>query len=42
MPKILDLKKENPGTILMVEVGYRYKFYGDDAKVSQEDFLSKI
>jgi DNA mismatch repair protein MSH3 len=36
--KILDLKKENPGTVLLVEVGYRYKFYGDDAKVKQEDY----
>ena len=36
VPKILHLKKENPGTVLMVEVGYRYKFFGDDAKVNQE------
>ena len=36
-PKILHLKKGNPGTVLMVEDGYRYKFYGDDAKVSQEN-----
>jgi DNA mismatch repair protein MSH3 len=37
--KILELKKANPGTVLMVEVGYRYKFFGDDAKVNQEDCL---
>jgi len=28
------LKQENVGTLLMVEVGYKYKFFGDDAKVS--------
>jgi len=35
--QILDLKKENPGTVLMVEVGYRYKFFGDDAKVAAKE-----
>jgi DNA mismatch repair protein MSH3 len=33
IPKILQLKKENPGTVLMVEVGYKFRFFGDDAKV---------
>jgi hypothetical protein len=31
--QILDLKKNNVGTVLMVEVGYKYKFFGEDAKV---------
>ena len=31
--QIVQLKKENPGTVLMVEVGYKFKFFGDDAKV---------
>ena len=25
--------KEYPGTVLMVEVGYKYKFFGKDAEV---------
>lgn len=24
---------ENPGVVLFVEVGYKYKFFGDDAEV---------
>lgn len=34
--KILQLKKENVGTVLMVEVGYKYKFFGTDAEVSSQ------
>jgi len=30
---VFKLKESNPGTVLMVEVGYKYKFFGDDAKV---------
>ncbi|KAK7467062.1 Mismatch repair protein msh3 [Stygiomarasmius scandens] len=32
--QILRLKEENPGTVLMVEVGYKFKFFGEDAKVA--------
>jgi DNA mismatch repair protein MSH3 len=32
--QILKLKEDNPGTILMIEVGYKYRFFGEDAKVS--------
>ena len=32
--KIRRLKKDNVGTVLMVEVGYKYRFFGDDAKVN--------
>ncbi|THU92169.1 hypothetical protein K435DRAFT_672535 [Dendrothele bispora CBS 962.96] len=35
--QIIKLKEENPGTLLMVEVGYKYKFYGEDAKVAATD-----
>jgi DNA mismatch repair protein MSH3 len=30
---VLKLKAENPGTLLMIEVGYKYRFFGEDAKV---------
>ncbi|KAG6874073.1 hypothetical protein C0995_006930 [Termitomyces sp. Mi166 len=33
--QVLQLKAENPGTILFFEVGYKYKFFGDDAKARQ-------
>jgi DNA mismatch repair protein MSH3 len=32
--QVLKLKKDNPGVLLMVEVGYKLKFFDDDAKVS--------
>lgn len=31
--QVLELKKKYPGTVLMIEVGYKYRFFGDDAKV---------
>jgi len=31
--KVLKLKKDNPGVLLMVEVGYKLKFFDEDAKV---------
>jgi DNA mismatch repair protein MSH3 len=30
--QVLQLKADNPGTLLMIEVGYKYKFFGEDAK----------
>ncbi|KAF8061576.1 DNA mismatch repair protein MSH3 [Lyophyllum atratum] len=35
--QILQLKADNPGTLLMVEVGYKYKFFGEDAKVAAKE-----
>ncbi|KAK1232280.1 Mismatch repair protein msh3 [Marasmius sp. AFHP31] len=35
--QVLQLQKENVGTLLMVEVGYKYKFFGDDAKVAAKE-----
>ncbi|KIL68593.1 hypothetical protein M378DRAFT_8640 [Amanita muscaria Koide BX008] len=35
--QVLQLKKENPRTVLMIEVGYKYKFFGDDAKVASKE-----
>jgi hypothetical protein len=31
--QVLELKKAHPGTLLMVEVGYKYLFYEEDARV---------
>jgi DNA mismatch repair protein MSH3 len=33
--QVLQLKAANPGTLLMIEVGYKYKFFGEDAKVKR-------
>ncbi|KAF8626218.1 hypothetical protein AX15_004907 [Amanita polypyramis BW_CC] len=35
--QVLKLKREHQGTLLMVEVGYKYRFYGDDAKVASKE-----
>ncbi|KAK7014986.1 DNA mismatch repair protein MSH3 [Favolaschia claudopus] len=35
--QVRQLKKENPGAVLMIEVGYKYKFFGDDAKVAAKE-----
>ncbi|KAL0947064.1 hypothetical protein HGRIS_013205 [Hohenbuehelia grisea] len=32
--QIIQLKKENPNTLLMVEVGYKFKFFGEDAEIA--------
>ncbi|KAF9477374.1 hypothetical protein BDN70DRAFT_881277 [Pholiota conissans] len=35
--QIIRLKKENAETVLMVEVGYKYRFFGEDAKVAAKE-----
>ncbi|KAL1748072.1 muts domain V-domain-containing protein [Schizophyllum fasciatum] len=35
--QVLELKQANPGTVLMVEVGYKYKFFGEDAHVAAKE-----
>ncbi|KAH7691828.1 DNA mismatch repair protein MSH3 protein [Dioscorea alata] len=32
--QVLDLKSKHPDVILMVEVGYKYRFFGDDAEIA--------
>ncbi|KAF7968561.1 hypothetical protein HWV62_30097 [Athelia sp. TMB] len=39
--QILQLKKDNPGVLLMVEVGYKIKFFDDDAR-NTEPMVSQI
>lgn len=35
----MEIKKQYPDTILFVEVGYKYKFFGEDAEVSELGYL---
>ncbi|KAG6831187.1 hypothetical protein H0H92_012327 [Tricholoma furcatifolium] len=35
--QVLQLKAENPGTLLLFEVGYKYRFFGDDAKAAAKE-----
>ncbi|KAF3433002.1 hypothetical protein FNV43_RR24104 [Rhamnella rubrinervis] len=32
--QVVDLKKKYPDVLLMVEVGYRYRFFGEDAQIA--------
>ncbi|KAJ3987104.1 DNA mismatch repair protein MSH3 [Lentinula detonsa] len=32
--QVAKLKHDNPGTLLMIEVGYKYKFFDEDAKIA--------
>lgn len=31
--QVVELKEKYPGVLLVIEVGYKYKFFGEDAKV---------
>ncbi|KAH9929644.1 muts domain V-domain-containing protein [Amylocystis lapponica] len=35
--QVRDFKLQNPGTVLMFEVGYKIMFYGDDAKIASAE-----
>ncbi|KAJ7751996.1 DNA mismatch repair protein MSH3 [Mycena metata] len=35
--QVIRLKNDNPGVLLMVEVGYKYIFFEDDAKVAAKE-----
>lgn len=34
--QILELKRAHPGMVLLIEVGYKFKFYGDDAHLASQ------
>ncbi|KAI0071810.1 hypothetical protein K474DRAFT_1668569 [Panus rudis PR-1116 ss-1] len=35
--QILEMKKKYPGTILMFEVGYKFRFFGEDAPIAAKE-----
>ncbi|KAJ7582852.1 muts domain V-domain-containing protein [Mycena floridula] len=35
--QFIQLKKDNPDTVLMIEVGYKYIFFEEDAKVAEKE-----
>ncbi|KAH7062314.1 DNA mismatch repair protein MSH3 [Macrophomina phaseolina] len=35
--QIIDLKQSHPDTILVVEVGYKFRFFGEDARVAAKE-----
>ncbi len=35
--QILELKAAHPGVLLIIEVGYKLKFYGDDARIASKE-----
>lgn len=34
--QVKQLKEENPGTLLLFEVGYKYRFFGEDARAASK------
>lgn len=34
--QVLELKRKHPGVLLAIEVGYKFRFFGDDAKVKDK------
>ncbi|KAI9022317.1 muts domain V-domain-containing protein [Phycomyces nitens] len=32
--QVMELKRENPGVLIAVEVGYRYRFFNEDAEIA--------
>lgn len=34
--QVKQLKEENPGTLLLFEVGYKYRFFGEDARIASK------
>ncbi|KAN0060382.1 Mismatch repair protein msh3 [Thecaphora frezii] len=35
--QILELKHQHPGILLIIEVGYKLKFYGEDARIASKE-----
>ncbi|TKX25336.1 DNA mismatch repair protein MSH3 [Elsinoe australis] len=35
--QILDIKRKNMDTLLVVEVGYKYRFFGEDARIASKE-----
>lgn len=34
--QVLELKRKHPGVLLAIEVGYKFRFFGEDAKVMKD------
>ena len=35
--QVIDLKSQHPDTLLVVEVGYKFRFFGDDARLAAKE-----
>lgn len=35
--QVLDIKKKHPEALLVVEVGYKYRFFGEDARIAAKE-----
>lgn len=35
--QFLDIKRKHMGTVLIVEVGYKFKFFGEDARIAAKE-----
>ena len=39
--QVVEIKEKNPGVLLFVECGYKYRFFGEDAEVINNFFMQK-
>lgn len=35
--QVIDIKRKNMDTVLVVEVGYKFRFFGEDARVAAKE-----
>lgn len=35
--QVVDIKKKHPDTVLIVEVGYKFRFFGEDARIASQN-----
>ncbi|QIW99889.1 hypothetical protein AMS68_005407 [Peltaster fructicola] len=35
--QVIDIKRTNPDTLLVVEVGYKFRFFGEDARIAAKE-----
>lgn len=35
--QVVDIKRKHPDTVLVVEVGYKFRFFGEDAKIASQN-----
>jgi DNA mismatch repair protein MSH3 len=35
--QVVEIKKQHPDTLLVVEVGYKFRFFGEDARVAARE-----
>ena len=35
--QVIEIKRQNPNTVLVIEVGYKFRFFGEDARIAAKE-----